>query len=330
MKVPFINFGKSYAGMREEILAEIDRVLSSGDLILRKDVETFEENLAHFIGTRFSVGVNSGTDALYLSLKALGIREGDEVITSSHTFVATIQVIELCGAKPVLVDLGEDWEKYRTDKTAAIIPVHIAGEITNWKSQYIPIIEDACQALGAIKNPNSFSQCWSFYPAKILGCYGDGGAITTNDEEMRDELVFLRNHYKPTYSKWGVNSRLDNLQAAILNVKLQYLPGFLERRKEIAEIYLKELTDIPGLLLPKNDMTRVWQDFIVQTRERDELYEFLKGKGVETMKNEYPMPIFKGHNSLEYESQTLRIPCNETLTYEEVEYVISCIKNFFL
>jgi len=316
--------------MRKEILTEIDRVLSSGDLILRKDVETFEENLARFVGTRFAVGVNSGTDALYLALKTLGVGPGDEVITQSHTFVATVQVIKLCGATPLLADLGEDWNIYRTERTKAIIPVHIAGKITPWESSDIPIIEDACQALGAVKNPKSSIQCWSFYPAKILGCYGDGGAITTNDEGIRDEIRSLRNHCKPSYREWGINSRLDNLQAAILNVKLKYLPAILSRRQEIAAVYLRELRGIQGLHLPRNTEGRVWQDFILRTRKRDKLFINLKIKGVETMKNYYPMPLEKRPLAAAMERETLRIPCNETLTHEEVTYVVSCIKNFFV
>ena len=327
--IRFFNPALSYQKHRTEFDSEIQRVLLAGDLILREDVERFEENLAKFVGTKYAVALNSGTDALYLALKVLGIGKGDEVIVPSHTFVSTIQVIVQAGATPVLMDMDEKFEI--TTKTKAIMPVHIAGELqklnipNNYEDLYV--IEDACQALGAVKNPTSNVQCWSFYPAKILGAFGDAGALTTNNENIHNEIKELRNHCKKDYSKWGINSRMDNLQAAVLNIKMKYLPEVLVRRKEIAEIYLKKLEGMVGL--PNKQEGRVWQDFIIQTEKRNELYDFLKWQGVETMKNEYPFPIPKLPQSLKYEAETLRIPCNENLTNEEVLNVIEKIKEFY-
>lgn len=341
LKVRFFNPALNYQKHKVEIDSEIQRVLSAGDLILRKDVETFEQILANFVGTKYAVGLNSGTDALYLALVAAGIKPGDEVLLPSHTFVATAQVVAQMGAVPVLYDL--DGILNFGEKTKAVMMAHIAGEfaspimeelinITNTKG--IVLIEDACQALGAVQNgkkAGSFgiAGCFSFYPAKILGAYGDAGALVTNDEALAEEVRELRNHYKKDYSKWGINSRLDNIQAAILNVKIKYLTEALALRKSIATQYLRAFKDIPGLELPRTTEGRVWQDFVVRTAKRDELYSFLKGKGIETMKNEYPFPIPKLPQSLEYEAQTLRLPCNELLSDEEVLYIIDSVKEFY-
>lgn len=341
--IRFFNPGLGYRKHKAEIDAEIERVLTAGDLILRKDVEDFEQNLADFVGVKYAVGLNSGTDALYLALKAAGIGPGDKVITSSHTFVATVQVIELCGATPVLRDMNDG---VLIGGAKAIIPCHIAGEFEFNTADHGPgsmeeivkiahrdgaiVIEDACQALGAMqggKAAGSFglAGCFSFYPAKILGAYGDAGALVTNDENVYNEVKELRNHYKKDYSKWGINSRLDNLQAAILNIKMKYLPEVLARRQKIAEMYTDKLI---WPRTPKHTKGRVWQDYIIQCARRDKLYEYLKDKGIETMKNEYPFPITKGPKSVHFESQSLRLPINENLTDEEVNEIIDAINNF--
>ena len=326
MTVRFFNPGKDYKKYQTEINREMRRVLKAGDLILRADVEQFEKNLAEFVGTKHAVALNSGTDALYLALKALGVNPGMRIAVPSHTFVATAQVVSQLGAEPVLYDMGEEPPR----DVQAIMVAHISGTVEPIPNFGIPVIEDACQALGAIKNPTTEAQAWSFYPAKILGAYGDGGALTTNDDIIANEVREFRNHYKKDYSKWGINSRLDNLQAAILNVKFKHLSKTLERRKKVAERYLMELNGIEGIKLPVNQEGRVWQDFILDCGDkRDELYEYLKVQGCETMKNEYPFPIQKCPKSLAYEASTLRLPCNEHLKRKEVKYVIDKIKQFF-
>jgi len=336
MKIPYVKFGESYKQIRKEILKEIDRVLSSGDLILREDVEKFEENFAKYVGSKYCVGVNSGTDALYLSLKALGIKQGDKVMVPSYTFVATAQVVKQLKAELFLYDVGEKFEDLKNIK--AIMVSHMAGEFMTdmeklkEKAGDIPIIEDACQALGAIQNNKKagtfgITGCFSFYPAKILGCYGDGGAIVTDNKMIYNEVKELRNHYKKDYSKWGINSRLDNLQAAILNVKLKYLDKVIARREEIAQLYLKGL----GYRFTEDrGSKRVWQDFIILEHNRDLLFNHLKEKGIETMENDYFFPIEKCMDSIRYEAQTLRLPVNEAITDKEVKFIIKSIKEFYV
>lgn len=319
--IKFFDPGKAYLKIKSEIDAAIERVLTNGDLILRKDVEEFEEKLADFVGTKYAVGLNSGTDALYLALKAMGVT-GEEVAVPSHTFVATAQVVEQVGATPVLYDLGE-----QPQDTRVKMITHIAGELS--PITHGLVIEDACQALGAVKNPITDAQCWSFYPAKILGAYGDAGGLTTNSLSIYEYVREARNHFKTDYSKWGINSRMDNLQAAILNVKFKYLPQVLERRKQIAEFYLVELKGLP-IKLPNNTQGRVWQDFIIGTERRDELFDFLKVAGIETMRNEYPFPIPKLPKSIGYEKATLRLPINEVVEDGEIQYVCQKIKEFYV
>ena len=339
MKIRFFNPGSSYLKIKDEIDSEIQRVLSAGDLILRDDVEKFEKNLAEYIGTKYAVALNSGTDALYLALKAMDVGVGDEVLVPSHTFVATAQVVNQVGATIVLMDLDGKFKV--SEKTRVIMPCHIAGEfggnmklITETaKMLNLIVIEDACQALGAVqdgKKAGSWGDigCFSFYPAKILGAYGDAGAITTNNEDLVNQIKELRNHYKKDYSQWGINSRMDNLQAAILNIKFKYLQQYLDKRKEIATLYNDNLADLP-LKLPENVKGRVWQDYIIRTEKRDELYEFLKKEGIETMKNEYLFPIPKLPQSIQYEAETLRLPCNPDLTLPEIFEVIDKIRKFY-
>lgn len=338
MPVRFFNPGFGYNKIKQEVDQEMQRVLSEGKLILQKDGEDFEKALAEFCGSKYAVALNSGTDALYLSLWAIGIQRGDEVLVPSHTFVATAQVVAQLGAIPVLYDMDLKFTHLITEKTKAIIPAHIAGEISGdmnelleiAKTHNLVVIEDACQALGAIqhgKKAGTFglTGCFSFYPAKILGAYGDAGGLVTDDVELYNTIKELRNHCKGRTELWGINSRLDNIQAAVLNIKLKYLPQTLKIRQNIAEMYLNNLK---GVELPLNVEGRVWQDFIIQTQKRDELYGYLKAKGIETMKNEYPMPILKSMQSVVYESETLRLPINENLTDEEVMEVINAINDF--
>lgn len=332
MKVRFFDPGRGYLKIKDEIDAEMQRVLATGDLILRADVEKFEENLANFVGTKYAVGLSSGTDALVLSLKALGIGKGDRVVLPAHTFKATCGAVLSVGAEPFLLDMKDTVLDVAVIR--AWIPVHIAGErYSILAPQYrhligeAPIIEDAAQALGAVKNPTTAVQCWSFYPAKILGAFGDAGAITTNDENIADYIREARNHFKKDNRDFGMNSRLDNLQAAILNVKFKYLPEWLTRRAEIAEMYKA----LEGLKLPNYQEGRVWQDYIVRTPKRNELYEYLKEQGIETLKNEYPFsPEYpKPPLAKQYEAETLRLPIDPVLEDEEINYVIEKVNEFY-
>lgn len=329
LTVRFFNPSKDYKKYQTEINREMRRVLNAGDLILRADMEKFEKSLAEYIGVKHAVALNSGTDALYLGLQLMGLKAGMRVAVPSHTFVASAQEVAKLGGIPVLYDLDE----VSASNCDMHMACHISGYVEKIPDLGIPVIEDACQALGAIKNPTSAVQCWSFYPAKILGAYGDAGALTTNDDVIASEARELRNHYKKDFSKWGINSRMDNLQAAILNVKIKYLPITLAKRKAVAERYLKafEGLEYDGKVeLPKNQEGRVWQDFCLNAGDkRDALYDFLKAAGIETMKNEYQFPIQKTPKALIYEHSTLRIPCNEHMMLKEVKYVIEKIKQFY-
>lgn len=342
-KVPFVDFGESYQEIRKKVLKEIDRVLSAGDLILRNDVEKFEQNLADYVGTKYAVGVNSGTDALFLSLKALGIGPGDEVITSGYTFWATVEAIINCGATPVLADIGNDLlidfidiEKHITERTKAIIPVYIGGTMCNMYKILdialrfnLQVIEDAAQALGAElfeKKAGRISTigCFSFYPAKVLGCYGDGGAITTDSKKLADKIRLLRNHGgKPHPQFVGYNSRLDNLQAAILNIKLKQLPELIERRNRIAKIYD---TTLPFSYRP---VSQTYQEYNFRVDKRDELHKFLTENGIETIKGDYTFPIEVPENCKKANKEIIRLPVWPTLTDEQIKYVCKKIKEFY-
>jgi len=362
-KVPFVNPGLQYQRLKKEILPVINDVLSRGDLILRKDVADFEQNIASFVGTKYAVGLNSGTDALYLALKAVGVGPGDEVITVAHTFVASVAVIVHSGAKPILIDVGEDFnmdvdkiEGAITSKTKAIIPVHLNGRACNMeklmtiaKKYDLIVIEDAAQALGAKfdgKMAGSFglTGCFSLYPFKVLGAFGDGGIMVTNDKSITEKVRLFRDHGQKTKTElvcFGWNSRLDNIQAAILNLKFKYLPEWIQRRREIANLYNIGLSGISGVKLPpKSDKNHfdIYQNYVLRVLKRDELAMYLKERGVETLIKD---PIALHHHPLlelsffrlpyteQLAKEVISLPMYPELTDEQVEFVIDCIKNFY-
>lgn len=363
--VPFVGYKIQYQNLKEEIDKAMQDVLSRGDLILRKDTDEFERRLAEFVGVKYALGLNSGTDALFFSLKIAGIGEGDEVITVSHTFVASISTIVQAGATPILVDVAEDYlmnteelEKVITDKTKAIIAVHLNGRMCDMdkimevaKKHNLIVFEDSAQSLGARYNGKragsiGLTGSFSFYPAKILGCFGDGGALVTNDENFYEKAKLLRDHGQKTKTDiicFGWNSRLDNLQAAVLNIRLNYLEGFLDRRREIAGIYNEKLSEVKGIKLPpapKSDdkFFDVFQNYVLRAEKRDELFTFLKEKGVETLiKDPISNHLHKGlnlsHFNLPFTDQlsheVISLPMYPELTNEQVEYVIECVKEFY-
>ncbi len=364
-KIAFVSPKIHYGNLRKEILGAIDDVLSRGDLILRKDVDEFEQNFASLIGVKYAVALNSGTDALFLALKANGIGPGDQVITVSHTFVATISSIVQCGAVPLLVDVKDDFtmdiekvEKVITSSTKAIIPVHLNGRMCDMQAlmkiankHNLVVIEDAAQAIGAKFNKQmagSFGQAgaFSFYPFKILGCFGDGGAIATNDSKMQEKTRLLRDHGQKTKTElvcYGWNSRLDNMQAAILNIKLKYLSSWIERRREIARIYQEKLSGIPEIKLPPfpdsdSRYFDVFQNYVLRAKNRDGLSMFLKENGVETLiKDPIPTHAQEGlslsHFHLPFTEQLARevisLPLYPELEDEEAEYVAQWVINFY-
>lgn len=365
-KVPFVDYPKQYRSMEKEIDAAIKEVLLNGDFILREQLRQFENNIASLVGVKYAVGLNSGTDALYLSLLAAGVGHGDEVITVAHTFLATVGAIVNCGAKPVLVDVKPDFnmsvddvEAAITPQTKAIIPVHLNGRPCDMEKlmeiaarHNLMVIEDAAQALGAMfdgKKAGSFglTGCFSFYPAKVLGTAGDGGLAATNDREMAEKIRALRDNGrvmgKDEVVGYGFNSRLDTLHAAILDVKLRRLPEWIERRREIAGVYHQGLSDISQLQLPPQPQVDdryfdVFQNYVIRTRRRDELVNHLQGSGIEILIS-WPIPMnhqkalglshFKLPETEAISREVLSLSMYPELNDEQVEYVIQTVRNFY-
>jgi len=364
--VRFVNYPEHYRRIWDETMGAIEDCLRNGDLIMRQQVDDFEASLASFVGVKHAVSLNSGTDALFFSLKAAGIGPGDEVITVSHTFVATIAAIQYCGAKPVLVDVGSDMnmdpalvEKAITKNTKAIIPVHLNGRVCDMKPileiagrHGLKVIEDAAQSLGGMydgRKAGSFglTGCFSFYPAKILGCAGDGGALVTNDDDIAAKARLYRDHgYVRSTGEivlYGYNSRLDNIQAAMLNVKFPHLPGWIERRREIARKYHAGLGNIRGITLqphPDEDpkFYDAFQNYVIRSDRRDALAQYLKDEGVEILIS-WPIPthVHKALNLSHYQlpeteklSRTvLSLPMFPELSDEHVDIVIQKIRKFY-
>jgi len=352
--------------MWDEVMGAVGECLSKGDLIARQQLEDFEANLAKFIGVKYVLGMNSGTDALLISLRAAGIKQGDEVITVSHTFVATIMSIVFNGATPELIDVGHDMEmdvslleKAVTKKTKAIIPVHLNGRMVDMRVVHevaekhgLNIVEDAAQALGAKvgryhSGGSGLTGCFSFYPAKILGCAGDGGALSTNDDEIAAKVRLLRDHgFKRDTNEllmYGFNSRLDNIQAAILDIKLKRLPQWIERRREIADMYEEGLESVGDLVLMPSTKGEggyfdVYQNYVVRTEKRDDLHAHMKEQGVETLISwpkaththpalgltQFALPVTEG-----LARTVLSLPMFPELEDSEVDYVIDKVKAFY-
>lgn len=363
-KVRFVNPGKNYLMIKKEIDEAYFDVMTRGDLIDRGHLRSFEENLAKFVGTKYAIGLNSGYDALHISLRAAGIGHGDEVIVPSHTFVATCSAVVNVGATPVLVDVARDFnidvykiEEAVTSKTKAIIPVHLNGYMADMVSvmeiaeKYnLVVVEDACQSLGASMNGKKggswgLTGCWSFYPFKILGGYGDGGAITTNDPDVA--LFATRMRYNGEdrktgeYHGHGFTCLLDNLQAAFLDIKLKHLPGWIVRRREIAELYRVGLSDISDLLLPHYDDLRrdhVYQNYVVRAKHGNNFSEYLEKNGIEVLV-QFRKPYYK-HKALKLEDrgfpetealsrEVCSLAMNVEITDEEVDYVIKTVRSFY-
>jgi len=363
-KVTFVNPKRSYESLKNELDAAYRDVMRNGELIDRSHLRLFEERLAAFVGTRYAVGLNSGYDALHLSLRAIGVGSGDEVIVPAHTFVATASAVVNVGARAVLVDVGKDFnidvdliEEAITLRTRAILPVHLSGKMADMprimdiaRRRGLAVIEDACQSLGGSVDGKAAGAwgatgCWSFYPFKMLGGYGDGGAITTNNEEIDRFVRRMRYNGEDRatgeYHGHGFTCLLDNLQAAFLNVKLTHLPSWIARRKEIAARYREALGEIDGLLLPLYDESRfnhVYQNYTVRSSYGNEFSEYLKAHGVEVL-TQFRKPYYK-HAALNLadrgfpETEALSrevcsLPLNAELTDDEVDFVIEVVKTFY-
>lgn len=362
--VPFVEPAKLYQMLKEELDQAYFEVMSKGDLIARGQLRSFEKNLAEFVGTKYAVGLNSGYDALHISLRAAGIGPGDEVIVPAHTFVATCSAVVNVGATPVLVDVAKDFnidvdriEEAITEKTRGIIPVHLNGymadmyRIMDIAEKYeLVVIEDACQSLGSSIDGKKagawgLTGCWSFYPFKILGGYGDGGAITTNDPDVA--LFATRMRYNGEdretgeYHGHGFTCLLDNLQAAFLDVKLRHLPAWIEKRKKLAERYRAAFCDIPDLMLPHYDrpgFDHVYQNYVVRSKHGDEFSDYLKRNGVEVLV-QFRKPYYR-HEALKLvdrgfpETEALSrevcsLPMNVEIDDAQVEHVIKTVRSFY-
>ncbi len=364
-KVPFVDVPKQFRRLRDPIMATIEQVLSRGNLILRDELREFEESFASLVGRKYAVGVNSGTDALHLSLRAIGFQEGDEIITVSHTCVATVAAIIHAGAKPLLVDVGEDFnmdmdqvEAAITPRTRAIIPVHLNGRSCDMdrlmaisQRHGLIVIEDAAQGLGARfggRPVGSFGLigCFSLYPFKMLGAYGDAGIVATDEPEIARKISQLRSLGEDRETGellcFGFHARLDNLQAAILSVKLKYLPEWIERRREIAHMYTRGLSELPFLKLPDFPGSEYFDAFLnycVRIPERDRLTAYLREQSVEPLTplslakpihhhQALGLPNFALPRTERIAREFVYIPIYPELEQEQVNYVIECIKNF--
>ena len=317
--VPFVDLKTQYLNLKSEIDEAVGGALGRCDYILGGAVKTFEETFAAYVGAKRAIGVGSGTDALHIVLRALGIGVGHEVITVANTFIATVEAITLAGASPVLVDCREDdylidperVEAAVTSKTRAIIPVHLYGQPADMDAigriagaRELVVIEDAAQAHGATmsdgRSCGSIGRAagFSFYPSKNLGACGDGGMITTNDEALADRIALLRNWgsvVKYHHEVKGFNSRLDTLQAAILSVKLKHLDQFNEGRARAAKWYRQRLGDLAGVILPAETPwtgRHVYHLFVVRVPgcDQNELIEKLRADGVQAGIH-YPIPV---------------------------------------
>lgn len=356
--VSFLDLRASYLELQEEIDQAIKRVLNSGRYLLGQETIAFEEEFARFLGVKYCVTVANGLDALTLSLHALGIKEGDEVIVPSNTFIATWLAITATGAKVVPVEPNEKTynidpqliEKAITKKTKVIIPVHLYGQTADMdpinelaKKYDLKVLEDAAQAHGA-KYKNRFAgtlgdiAAWSFYPGKNLGSFSDGGAITTNDEEIAKKIKMLRNYgsnVKYINEVKGVNSRLDEIQAALLRVKLKYLDIWNKRRIDLANLYLNKLKN-SNFILPfiQEHSFPIWYLFVIRSNQRNLLQEKLKSNGIETIIH-YPIPphMQKAYADLNIKdnqlpiakklaNEVISLPIGPHMSLEEHDYII--------
>lgn len=366
MQIPFSGLDKQHTALLPELMPSIEQVLKSGNFILGEPVEEFEQRFADYHHRRHAVGVASGTDALILALKALDIGKGDEVITTSNTFITTVSSITLVGATPILVDIGADdnidvnkIEGAITERTKAILPVHWTGRPCNMervcaiaKANKLKIIEDCAQAVSArFKNKlvGTFGDvgCYSLHPFKTLNACGDAGIVITDDERLASRLKAFRQNGISAQGRceyWSSNSRLDSLQAAILNVKLNYFEDWTKRRIEIADFYTNHLSEVAQLCLPKmsdDDYSPVFHTYILKANDRDALRAYLQEKGIETRVH-YETSVHKQPAAIkafgftkrlsiteDISKKVLSLPIYPELEQAQLEYIVQEIKSFY-
>lgn len=362
--IPFFDLKLQYEGIKEEIDIAIGRVLRRGNFILGEEVRTFEKEFAKFLKVRFAIGLGSGTFSLFLSLKALEIEKGDEVITTPNTYIATADAIFHAGAKPVFVDVEDDTfnidptkiEEKITDKTKAILPIHLYGHPADMgpileiaEKHDLKTIDDAAQAAGSEYKGKKIGSigditAFSFYPTKNLGAYGDGGMVTTNDSEIAERIELLRNYgqkVKYYHILRGFNSRLDEIQAAILRVKLKKLEEWNKLRRKNAKLYNDLLRDTGVITsVERQNSKHVYYLYVIRSSQRNKLQEWLKTNEIDTMIH-YPIPIhlqdaYKdfGHKRGDFPitekcaDEILSLPMYPELKPEQIEKIADCIRNF--
>jgi len=364
-EIPFFDYPALFTEREEELMSLLRSVLSRGAYILQKDLQDFEKNLENFLDVKHVLGVADGTNALKLGLLSIGINPGDEVIVPAHTYVASAAAIHYVGATPVFVECGVDHLidpssviDAITSKTKAIMPVQLNGRTANMAAicqiaeQYdLKIIEDAAQALGSKfqdQSAGSFGNIgtFSFYPAKLLGCFGDGGAVVTNDNKVAENIFLLRDHGRNKNGdvvRWGTNSRLDNMQAAVLNFKLKFFVDDISRRREIAQRYQNAMDSLDAVILPPapgddNTYFDVYQNYEIEADRRDDLQFFLKSKGIGTIiqfggKAVHQHPLGFDHVKLPYTeklyTKLLLLPMHPALSNADVDYIIDRIHAFY-
>jgi dTDP-4-amino-4,6-dideoxygalactose transaminase len=366
MKIPFFSLKYSHAEIEQQLVKEFEHVLDSGHFILGECVEKFEKEYARFSGIGNSIGVANGLDAIKLCLESLNIGKGDEVIIPSNTYIATALAVSHAGAKPIFVepDIGTynidsgKIEAAISSRTKAILPVHLYGQCCDMepileiaRKHNLYIVEDNAQAQGAIykgRKTGSFGDinATSFYPTKNLGALGDAGAVTTNDDGLADKVRLLRNYgsdKKYYHEIKGYNSRLDELQAALLLVKLKHLDNWNKERRGIAGLYIQLLSNTGDVILPASiaDGAHVYHQYVIRTKKRDTLQEFLNKNGIGTMIH-YPVPIHmqKAYSGIGYKEgdlpiaeeiaeTVLSLPVYPGLKVKDIEYIVQTIKRFF-
>ena len=366
MQIPFFRYPHVFGQQRDDILAAMVKVMDRGAFILQDELKQFETQVAAFAGAKYAIGMANGTDTLFLALKAAGIGPGDEVILASHTYIATAAAIHFAGGTPVLVDCGLDHmidpasiEAAITKRTKAIMPTQLNGRTCDMDrlqaiaSKYnLVIIEDAAQALGSkfkgkCAGTFGFAGSISLYPAKVLGCFGDGGLLFTNDDKTFTVLKQLRDHGRNDDGlvvRWGMNSRLDNLQAAILLTKLKIYPQEMERRRQLARFYRDGLKNLEDMTLPPGpdndpDHFDIYQNYEVESGRRDALREYLTANGVRSIIQWAGTPVhqFKDLGLPKFHlpatdrlfQRCFLLPMNTSLTDSEVGYICEVIRKFY-
>jgi dTDP-4-amino-4,6-dideoxygalactose transaminase len=364
-KVPFFEYPRLWNDSREEYISIIDRIASSGGYILQKELKDFESELAKFTGAKYSVGVGNATDAMEIFLEAIGIKKGDEIIISSHTMLATASAIKVAGGVPIPVDIGDDnlicaksVEEAVTSNTVGIMPTQLNGRVCDMdkinkiaKKHNLFIVEDAAQSLGArFKGQHAgtfgLASCISFFPAKVLGCFGDAGAVLVNDKNLYHKIYQLHDHGRDVdgeVKRWGRNSRLDNIQAAILSYKIKIFDKAIERRRQIAKIYHDNLNILNEINLPPYpnenlDNFDTYQNYEITADNRDELKNFLSKKNIGTLIQWGGKGIHQykelGFNQKlpktdKFFERCLMLPMNIFISNDDVNYVCDTIKSFY-